>query len=176
MDGPWSGRLAGVGSRSVAALYCMVLTTAIAPALTGHASATVRTEPGMPGVPQPATTLFLHEPAITLRTSVWPATYKKAGQILRFQYRVTNTGNVTLDRIGVEDYRRGLSAIVCPRTTLAPGQSMVCIATYRIKKRDIGAGLVRNRAYAQGNLPESEELVRSKLAVATAYFHVPVTG
>lgn len=42
-----------------------------------------------------------------------------------WEYRVTNTGNVTLSGVAVTDDQTG-SVPTCPQTTLGPGESMVC--------------------------------------------------
>ena len=48
------------------------------------------------------------------------------GQPVTWTYVVTNTGQVTLLDVAVTDDREG--AIACPKTTLAPGESMTCTA------------------------------------------------
>jgi uncharacterized repeat protein (TIGR01451 family) len=66
---------------------------------------------------------------------------------------VTNSGNVTLHDI----YLTGLPVgVTCPRTTLAPGESMTCVSdTYHLTADDIAAGhgnfLVRANATTPGN-------------------------
>ncbi|MEV5574063.1 Ig-like domain repeat protein [Spirillospora sp. NPDC052269] len=116
------------------------------------------------------------KPAIRLRKSVRPAHYSAVGQVLHFGYRVTNTGNVALQHVRIDDRLRGLSAIRCPKATLAPGRSMTCTATYRIRVGDVRSKIVRNRATAQGTPPGSSRPVTSRPSVARAYGHVPVTG
>jgi hypothetical protein len=48
------------------------------------------------------------------------------GDVVTWTYQVTNTGDVVLSNVTVTDDRIG--AIVCPRTALAPGESMLCTA------------------------------------------------
>ena len=50
-----------------------------------------------------------------------------AGTDVEFTYIVTNTGNVEITNIAVEDNVEG--AIACPVDTLAPGESMTCVIT-----------------------------------------------
>jgi hypothetical protein len=56
-----------------------------------------------------------------------PGPYIKVGQPVTWTYRVTNTGNITLTGIVVED-DQGLE-VSCPATTLAVDESMACQAT-----------------------------------------------
>jgi uncharacterized repeat protein (TIGR01451 family) len=118
----------------------------------------------------------LGRPAIALRKSVSPASYDRVGQVLHYTYLVTNIGNATLSHILVKDSLRGLPAIRCPRTMLAPAESGTCTATYRITSADISAMFVRNRAVAQGNPPGSRVPVLSPRAIAIARGQIPVTG
>ena len=66
---------------------------------------------------------------------------------LLFAYVVTNTGDVTLNSVSVTD-NAGLT-VTCPKTTLAPGESMTCTASTAAL-----AGLHTNIATASGT-PES---------------------
>ena len=50
-----------------------------------------------------------------------------AGDTIAYTFVVTNTGNVTLDSVAVDDPLVG--AVSCPVTTLAPGASTTCTAT-----------------------------------------------
>ncbi|MFC5185842.1 DUF7507 domain-containing protein [Actinomadura harenae] len=114
--------------------------------------------------------------SIRIRKSVHPKHFWREGQHLHFRYRVTNTGNVTLTNVRVIDDLRGLSRIECPRRTLAPGESMTCEATYRIRDRDMWEKCVRNRAIAEGLPPGTHTPVRSRPSHAIAFGHIPVTG
>jgi uncharacterized repeat protein (TIGR01451 family) len=116
------------------------------------------------------------KPSLKIRKSVRPKTFGHVGQVLHYTYRVTNTGSVTLHDVGVEDGLRGLSAIRCPQRTLAPGESMTCTATYRVRAKDVKCKTVRNRAVAFGRPPGSRKPVWSRPSSAVAYGHVPVTG
>ncbi|WP_425394137.1 DUF7507 domain-containing protein [Actinomadura oligospora] len=46
--------------------------------------------------------------------------------------------------------RRCLSEVRCPRTSLWPGQSMICTATYRVTREDLWKRSVKNCAVAYG--------------------------
>jgi uncharacterized repeat protein (TIGR01451 family) len=74
--------------------------------------------------------------------------YADPGEIISYEFLVTNEGNVTLTNITVTDPLVGLSAITCPFTTLAVGANMTCTATYAVNQADIDAGTVHNMATA----------------------------
>ncbi|MEV4255092.1 Ig-like domain repeat protein [Spirillospora sp. NPDC049652] len=146
---------------------------------TAHGTAEGATTPSE-SAPAEATVHFREppggKPGIRLRKSVRPAHYSRVGQVLHFRYRVTNTGDVTLRRVRVDDRLRGLSAIHCPARTLAPGRSMTCSATYRVRAGDVRSKIVRNRATAWGWPSGAGRPVRSRPSAAVAYGHVAVTG
>jgi uncharacterized repeat protein (TIGR01451 family) len=80
------------------------------------------------------------------------------GDTITYNFTVTNTGNVTLDPVGVTDPLDGLSAISCPKTALDPDESMTCSATYDIDQDDIDAGDVDNEATATGTPPSGPDV------------------
>ncbi|CAL8973791.1 hypothetical protein PROP_01254 [Propionicimonas sp. T2.31MG-18] len=74
------------------------------------------------------------------------------GETVRYAFVVTNTGNVTLTGVGVDDPKLG--AVPCVAATLAPGESTDCgPATYTVTQADIDAGYVHNSATGGGNPP-----------------------
>ena len=77
----------------------------------------------------------------------------RPGGTIAYSYVVTNTGNVELTKLAVHDSLTGLSAITCPATSLAPGDSTTCTATYALTQADIDAGHVLNTAFATGSPP-----------------------
>ncbi|MCL2782363.1 MAG: hypothetical protein FWD80_00080, partial [Propionibacteriaceae bacterium] len=86
-----------------------------------------------------------------------PATDLVVGQVIDYKFKVTNTGNVTMSNINiVEQTFTGsglMSGITCPANTLAPGGSMYCTATYKVRQADVDAGQVKNTAVAVGTPP-----------------------
>ena len=78
---------------------------------------------------------LIPDPEITLKkytngvdADVAPGPSIAAGTEVVWSYRVTNTGNVTLSDIVVDDSDAGVSP-VCDETSLAPGASTECLAT-----------------------------------------------
>ena len=56
-----------------------------------------------------------------------PGPTLNAGSVANFTYLVTNTGSLGLDSVQVTDDR--IATVSCPRSSLAPGESMTCVAT-----------------------------------------------
>ena len=83
-------------------------------------------------------------PDIKLVKSAFPAEYSAAGDIITYTYAVTNTGNVTLHDVTLTDDKLG--TIICPATTLAPGESTTCQATHVTTAADLDAGHITNTA------------------------------
>ena len=94
-----------------------------------------------------ATVLATQLPALTLDKSSPTATYDAVGDTLTYSYLLTNTGNVTLaGPFTVTDDR---ATVTCPAdTSLAPGHSVTCSATYSASQADLDAGFVTNTATA----------------------------
>jgi len=78
-----------------------------------------------------------------------------------YSYKVTNTGNVTLTSVGVSDPMTGLSAISCPSSTLAPGGSETCTATYATTQANVDAGSLTNTGTATGTPPSGPAVTAS---------------
>ncbi|WP_097180963.1 CARDB domain-containing protein [Curtobacterium sp. 314Chir4.1] len=80
-----------------------------------------------------------------------------AGDQVDMRYVVTNTGNVTLTVVGVQDAQRGISSVVFAdgdtTITLAPGRSATATATYTLSQSDVDAGGIRSAATAFGTTP-----------------------
>ena len=58
-----------------------------------------------------------------------PGVKVPAGSTMAITYEVTNTGNVALSGVKMADDKVAAAAITCPKTTLAPGESMDCSAS-----------------------------------------------
>ena len=107
-------------------------------------------------------------PSISVEKSASPSSFSAAGQTITYSFLVTNTGNVTLSAVQVNDFDLpGLSAITCPQDTLGAGASQTCTATYVTTAGDVDAGSVTNTATAQGNPPGSTTAVESSPSTAT---------
>ncbi|MBW1641063.1 DUF11 domain-containing protein, partial [Microbacterium resistens] len=112
------------------------------------------------------------DPSLTLDKSADTGSYAEVGQVVTYRFDVTNTGNVTLSDVTVDDVdftgSGSLSAIDCPQTSLAGGEAMTCTATYEVTQEDIDNGAIDNAATASGTPVGSDEPVdtpRSNVSV-----------
>lgn len=83
-----------------------------------------------------------------------------AGYEVEWFFELTNTGNVTLTDIDVEDYLDGTSDVDYGgwSRTLVPGASHIVSATYKLTQADIDAGKVTNTAIAHSKAPDGSDV------------------
>lgn len=86
--------------------------------------------------------------------AVQETSFSAAGQALHYTFTVTNTGNVTLSSLAATDAGPGTPAVSCPVTTLAPGASTTCTATYATAESDVQAGKITDTATVTGTTPD----------------------
>jgi uncharacterized repeat protein (TIGR01451 family) len=97
-------------------------------------------------------------PAITVDLSAGPiadldGNGPDAGNTIDYTTTVTNTGNVTLDGVTVTDPHLG--PITCPRTVLAPGETMTCtLVKHTITPAEEASGTISSTATATGSSPK----------------------
>lgn len=103
-----------------------------------------------------ASTTSTGKTAISLQKTVDKAKYS-AGELLTYTFVVTNTGTTTLNSLNLSETSFTgtglLSAIDCGAgipTSLAPGASFTCTATYQVTDDDIDLGSISNTASATG--------------------------
>ncbi|MBT2534412.1 DUF11 domain-containing protein [Arthrobacter sp. ISL-48] len=81
------------------------------------------------------------------------------GQEITYSFLVTNTGNVTLEDVTVNEGNFSgageLSDVTCPAEAarLAPAAAITCTATYSVVQADVDAGSITNTATATGVPP-----------------------
>jgi len=103
------------------------------------------------------------KPGIGLQKSVGEKTLT-VGETLHYSFLVTNTGNVTLAPVTINDHEftgHGARPVVtCPAgaDALAPAASVTCTATYTVTQADVDAGSVSNRATASGKTPAHQAI------------------
>ena len=74
------------------------------------------------------------------------------GNVINYSYLVTNNGNVTLSGpFTVSDDKATDEACPATPTSLAPGASITCTASYTITQADLDAGTVTNVGTAASN-------------------------
>ncbi len=106
-------------------------------------------------------------PGLSLVKSSDLSTFSNAGTQVIYNYLVTNTGNVTLAAVDVTDPMSGLSAINCPTSSLAPGASESCTASYTIRQADVDAGQITNTGTASGDPPSGPAVTDSSTLTIT---------
>jgi uncharacterized repeat protein (TIGR01451 family) len=106
-------------------------------------------------------------PGLSLVKSAYPsdADSYAPGQVIMYYFVVTNTGNVPMNGISVDDSdftgSDTLSKIDCPSATLAAGAQEVCTATYTLTADDVDAGSLSNSARVTGTPTGSNTTVTS---------------
>lgn len=98
--------------------------------------------------PRAQASLLIGPPRLTVRKRALTPGPHFRGDIVRYEYVVTNTGPHTLRAVAIMDSH--VRHIGCARTTLSPGQSTLCRGTYRIGAVDAAVGHVTNFAQADG--------------------------
>jgi uncharacterized repeat protein (TIGR01451 family) len=92
-----------------------------------------------------------------------------AGQTITYSYVVTNTGNVTLNDVKVDETTftgSGAAPVPnCPVSKLGPGAQTACSATYVLTQADIDRGSVTNVATATGRPPSGPQAVAEASSV-----------
>ena len=84
---------------------------------------------------------------------------QSVGQVVPYEFVVTNTGTTTLSAISVNDTQSApsldtsLSSISCPSSTLAAGDHETCTADYTVTAADLANGSVADSATASGTPP-----------------------
>jgi uncharacterized repeat protein (TIGR01451 family)/LPXTG-motif cell wall-anchored protein len=155
--------LAPTQATTCTAPYTLTQSDVDAGTLTNTATATGTTAGGTPVTsaqsndvrPLPA------QPALTLVKSASPAAPAdfRAGEELTYSFVVTNTGNVTLSAVTIDDAAfTGSGTLPAPTcaagaASLAPGAQVVCTTTYTVTQEDIDAGSITNGATATAQPP-----------------------
>ncbi|MEU1591159.1 hypothetical protein, partial [Micromonospora sp. NPDC005710] len=97
--------------------------------------------------------------AVTVVKSSTTTSITTVGQQVPYRFLVANTGGLTLTNVAVTDVQTppssnvNLGPITCPVTTLAPGASTTCTATYTVTQADLDNNGVTNVATARGTPP-----------------------
>lgn len=100
--------------------------------------------------PATATVDVVQAPSLALVKSVNPSTVTGAGQTVTYSFLVTNNGHVTVNGLTINEIAGPALEPSCPNTTLAPGASTTCTATYTVTDADFTGGGITNTATASG--------------------------
>lgn len=91
------------------------------------------------------------------------------GDLVTYQYVVTNGGNIPITNLVVHDATAG--PVHCPHTTLGAGETVTCTATYTITDADAARGHVTDTATAAGDADRAP--VESPSSTKTAEITLP---
>ena len=143
--------------------------------------------PPIDSPPSTATVPATQSPALTITKSASPASVSAVGDTVTYTFAVTNTGNVDLTGVSVDDTQQPPAGSLTTgptcqslsgpsgtcsgsSTSLAPGQSASFTATYTVTQADLDHGSINDSAIASGS-PPSGPPIDSPPSTAT----VPVT-
>jgi LPXTG-site transpeptidase (sortase) family protein len=91
--------------------------------------------------------------SIALVKSADPEIFVAVGDLITYTFTATNDGPFSLTNVTISDPLPGLSALSCSEslpTSLLPGETVTCEATYSITQDDIDNGVLDNTAVATG--------------------------
>ena len=110
-----------------------------------------------PSAPESVTIAGTQNRALSIVKTTNETSYENVGQVITYNYRVTNTGNVSItNAITVSDDK--IETVSCPNANqgLAPLQTLSCSADYIITQADLNAGELTNVATASDGTITSE--------------------
>ena len=105
-------------------------------------------------------------PELTIQKSSPTTSVSAAGEVITYNYLLSNSGNVTLTGISLADDNVNAQP-TCLASTLLPGATTTCSAVYTVKQADIDAG---------GNLTNNVTATSNEAAAATDKLDIPVSG
>ena len=113
----------------------------------------------------PITVTWPPKPSIAVTKTPQAATFV-VGDAVKYDVKVTNTGNVPLTNVTVTEDLVGASFTTsCAAATLAPYASKSCVVTYTATQADVDAGSITNKVHANGKDPSNVAVTE---ATATA--------
>ncbi|QYA42357.1 DUF11 domain-containing protein [Macrococcoides bohemicum] len=111
------------------------------------------------------TVLTPDTPAITL-DKVADKSVVKEGDIVTYNFTVTNTGNVTLTNVSLKDPMLG-GVVSLMKTTLLPGESTTGTAQYTVTDKDMFNPTIANTATVAGTPPSGTEVTAKDTETVT---------
>jgi LPXTG-motif cell wall-anchored protein len=144
-----------------------------------NAAIATGTPPGsttpVPSAPDTVLVPAPNSPSIAVVKTADPSTITAAGQPITYSFTATNTGNVTLTDVAIDEGAFSgtgtLSAATCDTgaASLAPGATVRCTATYTATQADVDAGSITNTATAMGTTPTGVDVISDpSTAIVTA--------
>ncbi|MDT8410067.1 MAG: hypothetical protein RQ741_10745, partial [Wenzhouxiangellaceae bacterium] len=105
-------------------------------------------------------------PALLLVKTAGEPAGSAAGDTIPYTFEVTNTGNVTITDLVINDEQLDDPA-VCEQTTLAPGASTICTGVHSITVEEVDAGQVDNTATGEGVDPGNQAVISPSSSTST---------
>ncbi len=109
--------------------------------------------------PATVTTPAATDPMITLDKSSPTTEFANVGDVVTFNFALTNSGNQTLTSVFVTDPL--IPDLVCEIDSLSPGDVLSCSADYSITQEDVDAGSLTNTAAANAINPQGGAVQQS---------------
>jgi hypothetical protein len=146
--GPWNCSSFIVESQDNFAYLRFERPADTAPPPTAAAAATLTPAP-MPMFVETATSPAQPKPALTLEAITRPATFSRTGVEIKFTYRLTNTGDVTLQGPFIlKDLTSDPSSIICSQylgtAVIQPGEFIDCGGSRKSREPDVNQGVIGN--------------------------------
>ena len=86
-------------------------------------------------------------PGLLVEKSATESSFAAVGEVIHYEYLVTNTGNMTLTGVTLGDDQEPVTCVpAVPVVSLAPGATITCSATHVVTQADLDAGSVVNVA------------------------------
>jgi ELWxxDGT repeat protein len=105
----------------------------------------------VPITPIPPTSAPPSNTVLKLAVSATPGFYTAMGQIINFNYTITNIGATNLGPTQFTVQDTIVPSVVCPaNVTLAPNQSIPCSGSYMTTQADVSTGRLTSSANASG--------------------------
>lgn len=94
--------------------------------------------------------------SMTLEKQALQDTFSSPGQVIQYEYTVTNTGNEEITNLVINDDK--VSNITCVPTDILPGNQATCTGSYIVQDSDLTACRITNVATAQGETQTTNPL------------------
>ncbi|MBA8880913.1 DUF7507 domain-containing protein [Phyllobacterium myrsinacearum] len=142
--------------------------------VTNTATAAGETAGGNSVVSPPSTVekTILEEGALVTEKTAATPTGNTAGSIVRYTFKVTNTGNIPLTLVKIVDPK--IQPIISGGPyTMQPGEVRFFTADYTLTQDDAESGAITNTAHSTGTTPSGKEVIGSN---STANVSVPANA
>lgn len=178
---------AGAVTTCTAPVYTITAADATLGSVDNTATATGTTPDNVSVTTTPSTTttpVATAAPGISIVKSVMPAGFSNyvVGQTIDYSFLVTNTGNVPLKTVRVNEGAftgsGAMSEVLCPAgaATLAVAAQLTCTASYVATQADVDAGALTNTATASGTPPGGALITSQPSSVQVTTTTAPSLG